>query len=157
MAPTPITITSSDSAERSDNAVAEAFGSINSTTPIAARRPSTARVRTELEEQYNVLLTQINDLAEDASFNGVNLLDGNDLNVIFNEDALVPAGHPGRGRSMRQASVCRRCRPTISRRTPTSNPPRLAQDADDTLRSQASTFGSNLSRGGRPARTSPRR
>ncbi|WP_127144734.1 flagellin [Pelagibacterium montanilacus] len=42
--------------------------------------------RAELVDQYNELLQQIDDLAKDASFNGVNLLNGNDLQVIFNED-----------------------------------------------------------------------
>jgi flagellin len=41
--------------------------------------------RTTFSEQYDELLTQIDKLAEDASFNGVNLLDGDALTVVFNE------------------------------------------------------------------------
>ena len=37
-------------------------------------------------EQFNSILNQINQLASDASYKGVNLLNGEDLKVVFNED-----------------------------------------------------------------------
>ena len=37
-------------------------------------------------EQFNSILTQIDQLASDASYKGVNLLKGDDLKVVFNED-----------------------------------------------------------------------
>ena len=40
--------------------------------------------RTSLQTNYNGLLTQINELASDASYNGVNLLTGNNLTIDFN-------------------------------------------------------------------------
>ena len=43
-------------------------------------------VRANLEGQFNEILSQIDALARDASYNGVNLLYGDDLRVIFNED-----------------------------------------------------------------------
>jgi flagellin len=42
--------------------------------------------RASLQADFNSLLTQITELAGDASFNGVNLLDSDDLSVTFNED-----------------------------------------------------------------------
>ncbi|RYE06836.1 MAG: hypothetical protein EOP22_20025, partial [Hyphomicrobiales bacterium] len=42
--------------------------------------------RDELVDTYNDLLGQIDALAKDASFNGVNLLNGDNLSVLFNED-----------------------------------------------------------------------
>jgi len=42
--------------------------------------------RESLEKDFNDLLKQVDRLAKDASYNGVNLLDGDDLTVIFNED-----------------------------------------------------------------------
>ena len=36
-------------------------------------------------EQYNGILTQITTTAQDASFNGVNLLGGDQLKLTFNE------------------------------------------------------------------------
>ena len=47
----------------------------------------TSSTRTTLQTNYNALLTQINQLAGDASYNGVNLLNGNDLTINFNENA----------------------------------------------------------------------
>src|SRR5262249_45506738 len=41
--------------------------------------------RTTLTGNYNALLSQIDQLAGDSSYNGVNLLNGNNLKVIFNE------------------------------------------------------------------------
>src|SRR5262249_3969315 len=42
--------------------------------------------RANLQTQYNDLLTQIDQLAKDASYNGVNLLNGDNLKVTFNEN-----------------------------------------------------------------------
>ena len=38
------------------------------------------------EERYNKILTEISATAGDSGFNGINLLNGNDLLTIFNED-----------------------------------------------------------------------
>jgi flagellin len=43
-------------------------------------------VRANLEVQFNEILSQIDALARDASYNGVNLLYGDNLKVVFNED-----------------------------------------------------------------------
>lgn len=40
-----------------------------------------------LEERYNKILTEITATANDSSFNGINLLKGNDLLTVFNEDS----------------------------------------------------------------------
>jgi flagellin len=42
--------------------------------------------RNTLQGNYNSLLTQIDQLAGDSSYNGVNLLNGNNLKVVFNEN-----------------------------------------------------------------------
>lgn len=42
--------------------------------------------RTKALQQYNDILSQIDQLAKDAGYKGVNLLQENDLTVIFNED-----------------------------------------------------------------------
>jgi flagellin len=44
----------------------------------------TSSTRGTLQTNYNGLLTQINQLAGDASYNGVNLLAGNNLTIDFN-------------------------------------------------------------------------
>ncbi|MBU1176572.1 MAG: hypothetical protein KKH72_14310 [Alphaproteobacteria bacterium] len=138
-----VTITSNDSLANPDDAVAEAFGLVNSTTPI---QPTTvdSTVRAELESQFNVILRQISDIARDASFNGVNLLDGNDLSVIFNEDASskltisgVNFSYAGLGLSMAAQGYFQsdaNVEATLDSLTA----------ATDHLRAQASTFGANL-------------
>jgi flagellin len=45
----------------------------------------TSTTRTTLQGNYNALLTQIDQLAGDSSYNGVNLLNGDNLKVLFNE------------------------------------------------------------------------
>jgi flagellin-like hook-associated protein FlgL len=45
----------------------------------------TSTTRTTLQSNFNALLTQIDQLAGDASYNGVNLLNGDNLKVLFNE------------------------------------------------------------------------
>src|SRR5690606_2478897 len=42
-------------------------------------------VRADLADQYNELRDQLDKLADDASFNGVNLLRGDNLKITFNE------------------------------------------------------------------------
>lgn len=42
--------------------------------------------RTTSMKQYNEILDQIDQLAKDSGYKGVNLLQGNDLKVVFNED-----------------------------------------------------------------------
>jgi len=82
-----ITSTGSESVTIGGTAAASLFasGNIGSNTPTASvTTPSTTR--SNLQSQYNELLTQIDALAADASYNGINLLNGDDLKVVFNED-----------------------------------------------------------------------
>jgi flagellin-like hook-associated protein FlgL len=59
-------------------------------------------IRTNLVVQYNLLRDQLDKFAADASFNGINLLQGDLLKVVFNEQststlsiqALDPNGNP---------------------------------------------------------------
>ncbi|WP_020177576.1 hypothetical protein [Methylopila sp. M107] len=48
--------------------------------------PDAALKRANFADDYNAALKEINTLAKDANYNGVNLLMGDDLDVIFNED-----------------------------------------------------------------------
>ncbi|SFD44111.1 Flagellin FlgL [Bosea sp. CRIB-10] len=45
----------------------------------------TSAVRSNLIDQYNDLRNKIDDLAKDAGYNGINLLGGDRLSVVFNE------------------------------------------------------------------------
>ena len=45
-----------------------------------------SNTRVNYEKQFNAIMDQIDQLAKDASYKGINLLQGNDLTVVFNED-----------------------------------------------------------------------
>src|SRR5579862_197428 len=66
------------------NAESAALGVTTSATANNAVSP-TSSTRTTLQGNYNALLSQIDQLAGDASYNGVNLLNGDNLKVLFNE------------------------------------------------------------------------
>jgi len=67
------------------NAESAALGVTTSATVNNAVAPTSA-TRVTLQGNYNALLTQIDQLAGDASYNGVNLLNGDNLQVLFNEN-----------------------------------------------------------------------
>jgi flagellin len=66
------------------NAESAALGVTTSATVNNAVAPVSA-TRTTLQGNYNNILTQIDQLAGDSSYNGVNLLNGDNLKVNFNE------------------------------------------------------------------------
>jgi flagellin-like hook-associated protein FlgL len=51
-----------------------------------AQQTSDATERSTLATQFDDILTQIDNLAADSGFNGKNLINGDDLDVVFNED-----------------------------------------------------------------------
>jgi flagellin len=57
------------------------LGGYNPTATVVT--PSSTR--STLQTNFNNLLTQINQLASDSSYNGINLLNNNNLQVVFNE------------------------------------------------------------------------
>ena len=75
----PITITAS-TAIQTDLALGASTTSTNGVAGMST-------VRQSLMNQYNNLLTQINQLASDAGYNGTNLLNGDKLTLNFNENA----------------------------------------------------------------------
>jgi flagellin len=105
----------------------------------------TSATRTTLQGNYNSLLTQIDQLAGDASYNGVNLLNGNNLTVNFNETATstltisgVTFNHSGLGLST-IASGGFQTNSTITSAETSINA------AISTVRAQTETFGTNSS------------
>ncbi len=61
----------------------QAFNNLVGAAPIVD--PNSQATRANLVSQYNNVLAQINTTAQDASFNGVNLLNGDTLKLVFNE------------------------------------------------------------------------
>jgi flagellin-like hook-associated protein FlgL len=115
--------------------------------------------RKSLSEQFNSLLTQIDQLAKDASYNGVNLLSSadttNKLHISFNEkdtsnldvqgvdvtsgglDLTAITGKSGTTTTVGQGSFLLDADVKATAKELTA--------ATDTLRAKASSFGSNLS------------
>ena len=56
-----------------------------------ALQTSNTTTRADLATQFGDLLTQIDQLAKDSGFNGINLLNGDNLTVNFNEDGTSSA------------------------------------------------------------------
>ncbi|WP_316173021.1 flagellar protein, partial [Bradyrhizobium sp. SZCCHNS3016] len=65
-------------------ASSQAFNGLTAAAPVADATAQTQRA--SLVSQYNNVLAQINTTASDASFNGVNLLNGDTLKLTFNEN-----------------------------------------------------------------------
>ncbi len=106
-------------------------------------------VRSDLANQFNELRDQLDKLADDASFNGINLLRGDKLTITFNETGTSSIGILAKdGKSIDSNSLG----------VPTTVAAKDL-DSDDTIdgilnkvktalnsvRSQSSAFGSNLS------------
>jgi flagellin len=114
--------------------------------------------RSALATQFNSLLTQIDQLARDASFNGVNLLSSNattnKLHISFNEKDTSNLDIQGvdstsTGLNLKAISGDSSASPDGKGNFLLDNDVKTTltslTTASSTLRSQASTFGSNLS------------
>jgi flagellin-like hook-associated protein FlgL len=119
-----------------------AFGGV--AAPVAD--PASQTIRSNLVGQYNNVIAQITTTAQDASFNGINLLNGDDLKLTFDETGKstlnisgVTYTATGLGLTTLVAGTNfldnSSANATIAKLTTASN----------ALRSEASTLGSNLS------------
>ena len=100
--------------------------------------------RTAFAAQFNELRSQIDQLANDASYNGINLLDGDNLTVTFNEDATSTLGITGVNFNSNGLGISA-AENTFQTDGDINGALSDLKSATDTLRSQASKFGSNLS------------
>ena len=100
--------------------------------------------RTSLQDQYNAILTQIDQLAGDASYNGVNLINGDNLKVVFNESDTSSLTIQGTTLNSAGLGLTAITGTGFQDNNVIDNTLGNLNTALDTLRSQASTFGSNL-------------
>ncbi|MGH1352417.1 MAG: flagellin [Methyloligellaceae bacterium] len=105
---------------------------------------STNTDRSNFAAQFDELRTQINELSVDAGYNGVNLLAGDSLTVTFNEDGTSSLGISGvtfdaSGLGISTADN------NFQLDLDINNALTELDTATNTLRSQATKFGSNLS------------
>jgi flagellin-like hook-associated protein FlgL len=122
----------------------QAFNGLSAAAPVAD--PNSQAQRASLVTQYNNVLAQITTTAADASFNGVNLLNGDTLKLVFNETgkstlsiAGVTFNAAGLGLTSLASGTDFLDNASANKVLTTLNA------ASSTLRSEASTLGSNLS------------
>ena len=101
--------------------------------------------RAEFISQYNEIVGQIDELAEDASFNGVNLLNGDDLSVVFNEDGSSELDITGVSFDAAGLGLSSLGDTAFNTNASIDTVLSSLDSAIGSLRSQASEFGSNLS------------
>lgn len=123
----------------------------NAGTAAVAATPATAEVtaanpkRAELVTQYNDLLTQIDQLAKDSGFNGVNLLAGDNLQVTFNEDGSSKLDVAGKSINSTGLGLDPEAATAFDTNTGINATLAKLKSGIETLRTESSKFGSNLS------------
>ena len=124
--------------------ITSALAFSTASAPIAD--PTAQATRSSLVTQYNNVLQQINTTSQDSSFNGVNLLNGDQLKLVFNETgkstlniAGVTFNSAGLGLSNLNSGV------DFIDNASTNKVLASLTSASTTLRSEASSLGSNLS------------
>ena len=140
-----------------NNAASSTIGTVSTTgtgnpfasVPAAAAPvadPNSQATRASLVTQYNQVLQQINTTAQDSSFNGINLLNGDTLDMTFDETGASKLSISGvtfndAGLSLSTLSVGN---DFLDNNSANSVLATLTQ-ASTTLRTEASALGSNLS------------
>jgi flagellin-like hook-associated protein FlgL len=116
-------------------------------TPSAPVADASAQaVRSNLVTQYNNILAQITTTAQDASFNGVNLLAGDTLKLTFNETGKSTLGITGVNFNAAGLGLANLTSGTDFIDNAATNKVVASLSAASTsLRSEASALGSNLS------------
>ncbi len=101
--------------------------------------------RNTLRTEFNNLRTQINQLITDTSYNGNNLLNGDSLSVIFNEDGSSKLDITGVTFTATGLGISEAATDAFQTNTSIDTVLTELSSAISTLRSQGGTFGSNLS------------
>jgi flagellin len=123
---------------------ATVFSGQTAAAPVAD--PNSQATRASLVAQYNNVLQQINTTAQDSSFNGVNLLNGDTLKLTFNETGKSTLSITGVTFNIAGLGLSTLTGGTDFLDNSSANKQLTALTAaSTTLRSEASALGSNLS------------
>ena len=113
-------------------------------TPVAD--PASQAVRASLVGQYNNIITQITTTSQDSSFNGINLLNGDNLKLTFNETGKSTLNITGVTYNAGGLGLASLATGTDFLDNSSANAALTALGAaSTTLRTEASALGSNLS------------
>ena len=120
------------------------FALVGTGTPTAD--PASQAIRSSLVSQYNNIITQITTTAQDSSFNGINLLNGDNLNLTFNETGKSTLNITGVTYNAAGLGLVSLTAGTDFLDNSSANKALVALGAaSTTLRTEASVLGSNLS------------
>jgi hypothetical protein len=121
-----------------------AFNGLTGSTPV--QDPAALQIRSNLVAQYNNILDQITSTSQDASYNGVNLLNGDQLKLTFNETGTSTLKIQGVSFNAIGLGLSKLASGTDFLDNSSATAALKTLDAaSSTLRSQASALGSNLS------------
>jgi flagellin len=119
-----------------------AGGTVNPAVPDLVSQAA----RASLVSQYNQIIQQITTTAQDASFNGINLLNGDSLKLVFDETGRSSSTITGVTFDPNGLGLAKLTAGTdFTDNATTNNVLAKLNTASITLRSQASAFGANLS------------
>jgi flagellin len=139
--------TTNDAASSTIGAIsgtATPFSNLTADAPVAD--PNSQATRASLVAQYNNVLAQINSTAQDSSFNGVNLLNGDTLKLVFDETGKSTLSITGVTFNSAGLGLANLTAGTDFLDNNSANAVLSSlQTASSTLSSEASTLGSNLS------------
>jgi flagellin len=124
----------------------KAFLAANTTVVAKVADAASQITRAKLVGQYNDVIRQISTTAQDASFNGINLLNGDDLKLTFNETGKSTLNIKGVTLNAAGLGLAAVTSGTDFLDNASANKAiNLLGAASTTLRTEASAFGSNLS------------
>jgi flagellin-like hook-associated protein FlgL len=124
----------------------KAFLPANTTVVVKVADAASQTIRANLVGQYNDIIRQISTTAQDASFNGINLLNGDDLKLTFNETGKSTLSIKGVTFSAAGLGLALLTSGTDFLDNASANTAiTKTSNASNALRTQASSLGSNLS------------
>ena len=124
--------------------VTTALGVTNATSTGVASVSTPDATRTSLQSDYNNVLTQIDALTADSSYNGINLLNGDNLKVVFNEKGTSSLTITGVTYNIAGLGVTSVTGSSFQSNTNIDSSVSQLDTALGNLRNQASRFGSTL-------------
>ena len=128
-----------------DNATSEALGLTASATGNSTTF-GTSSTRTTLQTNYNGLLSQINQIATDSGYNGVNLLAGNNLTIDFNStgsSSLTIQGVTFNAAGLGLSTISGSGSGSFQDNSALTSESTALNDAISTVQTQTETFGTN--------------
>jgi flagellin-like hook-associated protein FlgL len=139
--------TSNDNASKQIGTVTSSSNLFNGKVASAPVADANAQAtRAGLVAQYNNILSQINTTSQDSSFNGINLLSGDSLKLVFNETGSSTLNITGTTFNAAGLGLSNLTVGTdFIDNNATNKVLTSLQNASNSLRAEASTLGSNLS------------